>query len=697
MELVKLNDENSFDPTPKLKSSPVPIFFISFNEYDNNCIHCGEEYTKTIFSDQKYCKKCLSSYLTNITDNNIYLDVYLFTKDLECIEHRINKIKIPQNFQECCRNCLIVLYFKQISIKYVDGFNIVDSYNLYEYVIESEKYCKLCEKLLYQGTEGTGYFNKFKLCSTCYIISSGCIESTLTKKVISIIYLPWWENKSYCYCEETLVFTSNCQKYCENCFIFFIGCRYCLTTNIIFGITNQSQCKKCKRVSIIILDNKKIISINSGNNVLDDFLISIRHDQLKIAKFANDLKNIDKYFVPSKICDDSLCGKVLSKKLMKYIPYSQFTNVKKIAEGGFSIIYRATWLDDSKKNKIVILKRFKNLQYAKKYFLKELESNHRCYKFGSYVNETFGFTKGPKLDDYILVMQYASEGDLHKYLQKKFTEINWERKISFLYDILLGLKNLHDSNFIHRDFHSGNILVNILNSYYDTTSISYRIGDLGLSRSANDTSSDDEIYGVIPYIAPEIFKGSAFSKESDIYSLGMIMWELTTGCKPFANVEHDHCLIFNIIDGVRPEITEDTPECFANLMKSCWDSDPKKRPSIGDIESICYNWLYQYTNNQFYQAELKRKILIDSKKLGSKFSEKPHPKAIYTSRSLNSYISKCSSINFSSNDYISNDLEFDIDIKSSEFNVIGTKRNIEELNINSYENSNEKRIKTSSS
>ncbi|PKY32619.1 hypothetical protein RhiirB3_450937 [Rhizophagus irregularis] len=132
-------------------------------------------------------------------------------------------------------------------------------------------------------------------------------------------------------------------------------------------------------------------------------------------------------------------------------------------------------------------------------------------------------------------------------------------------------------------------------------------------------------------------------------------------------------------------------------MKSCWDSDPKKRPSIGDIESICYNWLYQYTNNQFYQAELKRKILIDSKKLGSKFSEKPHPKAIYTSRSLNSYISKCSSINFSSNDYISNDLEFDIDIKSSEFNVIGTKRNIEELNINSYENSNEKRIKTSSS
>ncbi|PKY32992.1 hypothetical protein RhiirB3_451574 [Rhizophagus irregularis] len=47
----------------------------------------------------------------------------------------------------------------------------------------------------------------------------------------------------------------------------------------------------------------------------------------------------------------------------------------------------------------------------------------------------------------------------------------------------------------------------------------------------------------------------------------LIMWELTTGCKPFANVEHGHSLVFNIIDCVRPEITEVAPECYANLMK----------------------------------------------------------------------------------------------------------------------------------
>jgi serine/threonine protein kinase len=185
-----------------------------------------------------------------------------------------------------------------------------------------------------------------------------------------------------------------------------------------------------------------------------------------------------------------------------------------------------------------------------------------------------------------------------------------------------------------------------------------KIGDLGLSRLANDTSLDNEIYGVIPYIAPEIFKGSAFSKESDIYSLGMIMWELTTGCKPFANVEHDLSLIIEIIDGVRPEITEDTPQCYANLMKRCWDPDPKKRPSISEFYGECHEWLWQvyyyldgYSNhpNRFEQAEFKRKKLIESKKLGPKFNEKPHSKAIYTSRLLNSYISKYSSVKFSSN------------------------------------------------
>ncbi|PKB91862.1 kinase-like protein, partial [Rhizophagus irregularis] len=156
----------------------------------------------------------------------------------------------------------------------------------------------------------------------------------------------------------------------------------------------------------------------------------------------------------------------------------------------------------------------------------------------------------------------------------------------------------------------------------------------------------------IPYIAPEIFKGSSFSKEADVYCMGMIMWELTTGCKPFANVEHDIQLVYKILDGERPEITEDTPECYTKLMKSCWDPDPKKRPSIKEVRNTLGSWSFRHKHNEvFNKAESKRIELINSGELGPEFSEKPHPNAIFTSRLLTSFISKCSSVNFSKGMY----------------------------------------------
>ncbi|PKY21309.1 hypothetical protein RhiirB3_524926, partial [Rhizophagus irregularis] len=244
MELTKILNYDSFDPTPKLKSSPVPISFVSFNRDDPNCIHCGDKYVRTACK-QYYCKKCLSYYLANITDNNLYLDVSVLTENLECGEHKISMTKEPQNIQECCRNCLGIFCFKQLLNNFVHFNSNNLYYNSLKNVIESEKNCRLCGKSLYQEIYNINhdyYYYDIKLCSDCYLISSECIESTLTKKPITILYLPWWLNINECNsCKTLLKFTSDCQKYCENCFTFYIGCRYCLTTNIIFGITNQSQ------------------------------------------------------------------------------------------------------------------------------------------------------------------------------------------------------------------------------------------------------------------------------------------------------------------------------------------------------------------------------------------------------------------------------------------------------------------------
>ncbi|RIA93803.1 kinase-like domain-containing protein [Glomus cerebriforme] len=718
MELVNTNEENSFNPTPKLKSSPIPITFVSFNENDKNCIYCGDKYIKARFSyEQRYCKKCLLLYITDITNNDsIFLDVYFHTRNLECNEHEISRTKEPRNVQECCKNCLEILLFKQIP-EYSIQNNYDPSYtNTHNRVIESEKYCKLCGKLLYC------VYSTFKLCSDCYRISLGYIESTLTNNYVPIIYLPWWHNISLCiFCKSKLISTSDCQKYCAHCFIFYTGCRYCLTTNIIFGLADQSQCKKCKRVLFIINLSRPS---NSGNSDLDDFLLNFKlniHD-LKIAQFSSIVKNINKFFEPSYILKYVNTEKVES--IIRWIPYFQFTDVVKIAKGGFGTIYRATWSNRS--NRSVVLKRYENSRRVSKYFLNELKANCVFYNRNKNIRiiKIYGITKDPESEDYMLVMEYASSGDLHNYLQRNFTEITWiNHKLDILRQISKGLRTIHNAELIHRDLHSGNIL-------FDYQKNQWKIGDLGFLQPADNTSPNNEIYGVIPYIAPEIFDGSAFSKESDIYSMGMIMWELTTGCKPFANVEHDIHLIYKIHDGLRPKITEDTPKCYAELMESCWNPDPNKRPSITEICKALHSWC-RYDENvnvkQFFQADIKRIRLINSKMLGPKFTEKPHSDAIYTSRPLSFFISKCLSINPSSiisfdnkQDYISKELEIDIDIESSNLqyfkkfstqnsltiqhsNKIHTikvldmsvtslgKRKIEELNFENHDNG--KRIK----
>ena len=85
------------------------------------------------------------------------------------------------------------------------------------------------------------------------------------------------------------------------------------------------------------------------------------------------------------------------------------------------------------------------------------------------------------------------------------------------------------------------------------------IGDLGLCQQVIDKKDNpNKIFGVIPYLAPEVLSKKTYTKESDIYSFGMIMWEFTTGKKLFYDRPHDWLLILDILTGARPRITNDT-------------------------------------------------------------------------------------------------------------------------------------------
>ena len=87
----------------------------------------------------------------------------------------------------------------------------------------------------------------------------------------------------------------------------------------------------------------------------------------------------------------------------------------------------------------------------------------------------------------------------------------------------------------------------------------------GLCNQTNQSSQSNDIYGIMPYVAPEILIGKPYTKAADIYSFGMIMWELMTGRRPFWDQNHDTNLIIEICDGFRPPIVTNAPEGYIEL------------------------------------------------------------------------------------------------------------------------------------
>jgi hypothetical protein len=307
-----------------------PFTFIPFNNNEDKCHYCNDIYSTTYLFGQKYCKNCLSVYIEQNIDSNI--DKHISINNFQC-----KRKHSTQNIQEWHKGYLEILYFKQIitnQLCYLDFFY--------------QRNCKLCEQLIYK-----------QIYSTYYLVTIELIKSTLTKKTIPIIYLPWWDAYDRCIaCDLLLESIPDCQKWCPNCFIIYIGCRYCLTTNIILGFTNQSRCKKCERITIITIDI-------SGNHNIDEFLHNTKLNINNNYQITTRIKTNNPLSIYNLIKDK--INYFSSKLKIGWIPYSQIKSLEKIAEGGFGIIYKALINE-----KIVAIKGFLNSQDPSSHFLNEV-------------------------------------------------------------------------------------------------------------------------------------------------------------------------------------------------------------------------------------------------------------------------------------------------------------------------------------
>src|SRR5204862_7049197 len=203
---------------------------------------------------------------------------------------------------------------------------------------------------------------------------------------------------------------------------------------------------------------------------------------------------------------------------------------------------------------------------------------------------------------------------------KKIDEINKYNNIQKLENIISGLREIHEKNMVHRDFHIGNILFNKdLKAY---------ISDMGLCGEVDNVDAT-KIYGVMPYVAPEVLRGKPYTQAADIYSFGMVMYFVATGRQPFADCAHDQDLALSICNGIRPEITEkEAPKCYIDLMKKCWNPNPDNRPNAKEIEDEIesFRYLSDEVKRQFdkvYKYTRANLLAIKNNQTTT------HPQAIY--------------------------------------------------------------------
>jgi len=235
-------------------------------------------------------------------------------------------------------------------------------------------------------------------------------------------------------------------------------------------------------------------------------------------------------------------------------------------------------------------------------------------------------------------MNYAESGSLRHNLNNIFNSMDWNDKLSILRQIMCGLNQIHDNKLIHHDFHCGNIL----NCYGNRTYIT----DLGLCQPANEKPSQNDeknIYGVLPYVAPEVLRGKTYTQASDVYGFGIIIYEVFNGLPPYHDMAHEDLLALKICQGFRPKFNIKVPQLIEDIAKKCVDADPLKRPTAEYLKETFEQWYLDVLDEnseirkQINEADEfnKKQPSFTKSPINTEFTYTTHPQAIYTSRLLN--------------------------------------------------------------
>ncbi|EXX67611.1 Cdc15p [Rhizophagus irregularis DAOM 197198w] len=285
---------------------------------------------------------------------------------------------------------------------------------------------------------------------------------------------------------------------------------------------------------------------------------------------------------------------------INYFVYNEFNNLEEIDEGTSGTFKKA----NLKNQRITVAIKSLNNSIINENDFNEFITKLKTFQKINHpnINHFLGLTRDPN-DNYFLVWEYANEGNLRNYLKNKFNMLRWNDKIQMALDIALGLMFLHSEQIIHGNLHAYNILI----------------------KSGRLMITDFELSVDVVYFEPQYLRDPRYKrdKKSDIYSLGILLWELSSGHPPFSNYGQEEFSSVQtlIINGKREDPVENTPFEYQQLYQKCWCDDSVIRPGINEVREILSQMKLRFDTdeyiNEIFKSSLTQQQIIRKFKLNN--------------------------------------------------------------------------------
>ncbi|KAM9477672.1 mitogen-activated protein kinase kinase kinase 21 isoform 3-T3 [Clarias gariepinus] len=262
-----------------------------------------------------------------------------------------------------------------------------------------------------------------------------------------------------------------------------------------------------------------------------------------------------------------------------HIPFSALVLEEIIGVGGFGKVYRGTWREQEVAVKAARQDPDEDITATAESVKQEAKL------FAMLLHPNIIRLEGVCLEEpnLCLVMEYAQGGTLNRALTGRRIPphilVNWAVQIA------KGMQYLHEDAavpIIHRDLKSSNILILERIENNDIGRKTLKITDFGLAREWHKTTKMSAA-GTYSWMAPEVIKSSLFSKGSDVWSYGVLLWELLTGEVPYRGIDGLAVAYGVAVNKLTLPIPSTCPEPFAKLMEDCWEQDPHIRPMFATI------------------------------------------------------------------------------------------------------------------